>query len=152
MLAGPGDVVQAGEQAGALGPPPAEALVPAAQGGNRGRYEAGRRGGASLAGQDGAGEGSGVLVVIEQPGSGLVPVTTGVHAAGQGAGVLADQVVHPVPAAPAGNQVLVIQGLQAAARGAHAGAVQGGGGVGVDVGAGVQPEPPNSRCWSGARS
>ena len=83
-----------------------------------------------------------MLVVIQQPGGGLVPVTVRVEAAGQGAGVLADQVVHPVPAlGRLGEQVLVIQRLQAAAGGGQAGAVQGGGGVGVDVGAGMQPEP-----------
>ena len=57
--------------------------------------------------------------------------------------MLADQVVQPVPAlGRLGNQVLVVQGLQAAAGGTHVRAVQGGGGVAVDVGAGVQPEPP----------
>jgi len=54
--------------------------------------------------------------------------------------VLADQVVHPVPArGRLGEQVLVVQGLQAAASGRKIGVVQGGGGVAVDVGAGVQP-------------
>ena len=57
--------------------------------------------------------------------------------------MLADQVVHPVPAVgQLGEQVQVVQGLQAAAGGGQAGAVQGGGSVAVDVGAGVQPEPP----------
>jgi hypothetical protein len=58
----------------------------------------------------------------------------------------ADQVVQPVPApGRLGEQVLVIQRLQAAAGGRQAGAVQGGDGVGVDVGAGVQPESPEQR-------
>ena len=61
--------------------------------------------------------GGGVLVVVQQPGGGAVPVTVGV-AGGQGAGVLADQVVQPVPAlGRLGDQVLVVQGLQAAAGG-----------------------------------
>ena len=104
---------------------------------------AGAGAGRALAGDEGVGAGGGVLVVIQQPGGGLVPVTVRVNALGQGAGVLADQVVQPVPAPrQLGEQVLVVQGLQAAAGGRQAGAVQGGGGVGVDVGAGVQPEPP----------
>jgi hypothetical protein len=57
--------------------------------------------------------------------------------------VLADQVVHPVPAlGRLGQQVLVIQRLQPPARGRETGAVQRGGRVAVDVGAGVQPQPP----------
>ena len=61
---------------------------------------------------------------------------------GQGAGVLADQVMEPVPAGGGlGDQVLVVEGLQAAARPGQAGVVQRGGGVGVDVGAGVQAQP-----------
>ena len=149
VLAGSGGVVQAGEQVGALGPDPGQGLLAVGQGGNRGRPGAGRRGGAGagLAGQQGVGEGGGVLVVIQQPGGGLVPVTVRVQAAGQGAGVLADQVVQPVPAlGRLGQQVLVVQGLQAAAGGGQVGAVQGGGGVGVDVGAGCSPSRRNSRC------
>ena len=57
--------------------------------------------------------------------------------------MLAEQVVQPVPAlGQLAEQVLVVQGLQAAAGGVQACAVQGGGGVSVDVGARVQPEPP----------
>ena len=99
--------------------------------------------GAGLAGDEGVGAGGGVLVVIQQPGGGTVPVTVRIQAIGQGAGVLADQVVQPVPAlGRLGNQVLVVQRLQAAAGGGKISAVQGGGGVAVDVGAGVQPQPP----------
>jgi hypothetical protein len=55
--------------------------------------------------------------------------------------VFADQVVQPVPAlGRLGEQVLVIQRLKLAAGGREIGAVQGGGGVAVDVRAGVQPE------------
>ncbi len=98
---------------------------------------------AGLAGEEGVGEGGGVLVVIQQPGGGQLPVTVRVKPIGEGAGVLADQVVQPVPAlGQLGEQVLVVQGLQAAAGGGQVGAVQGGGGVAVDVGARVQPEPP----------
>ena len=95
-----------------------------------------------LAGQQILSAGGGVLVVIQQPSGGLFPVIEGVQAAGQGAGVLADQVVHPVPARGGlGEQVLLVQPLQAAASRGQAGAVQGRGGIRVDVGAGVQPEP-----------
>ena len=106
---------------------------------------AGRWGGAGagLAGQQGVGQGGGVLVVIQQPGGRLVPVTVWVQAAGQGPGVGADQVVHPVPAlGRLGEQVLVVQGLQAAAGGRQVRAVKGGDGVAVDVGAGMQAQPP----------
>jgi hypothetical protein len=155
MLAGLCGVVQAGEQVGALGPGPGQRLLLAGQDGNRGRDRAVRRGGsgAGLAGDEEAGAGGGDLVVIQQPGGGIVPVTVWIKAIGQGAGVLADQVVQPVPALGwLGNQVLVVQGLQAAAGGRKIGAVQGGGGVGVDVGTGVQPSRRNSRCWSPVRS
>ena len=82
-----------------------------------------------------------MLVIIQQPTGGLLPVIAGVQAAGEGAGVLADQVVHPVPArGRLGEQVLLIQPLQAAAGRGQAGAIQGRGGVRVDVGAGVQRE------------
>src|SRR5262249_18540357 len=81
-------------------------------------------------GDEGVGAGGGVLVVIQQPGGGTVPVPVRIQTAGQGAGVLADQVVQPVPAlGRLGEQVLVVQRLQAAAGGRQAGAVQGGGGV-----------------------
>jgi hypothetical protein len=60
---------------------------------------------------------------------------------GEGAGVFADQVVQLVAAGRGfGEQVLVIQALQAAAGGAEGGAVERRGGVGVDVRAGVQAE------------
>ena len=99
--------------------------------------------GAGLAGDEGVGAGGGVLVVIQQPGGGPSRSPVRVQAVGQGAGVLADQVVQPVPAlGRLGEQVLVVQRLQAAAGSGKIGAVQGGGGVGVDVGAGVQPQPP----------
>jgi hypothetical protein len=56
---------------------PAQRLLPVGQSGNGGRFGAGHRGGddAGLAGQQGVGQGGGVLVVIQQPGSGLVLVT-----------------------------------------------------------------------------
>jgi hypothetical protein len=86
--------------------------------------------------------GGGLLVVIQQPAGGLRPVIGGVQAAGQGAGVLTDQVVHPVPAwGGLSEQVLLIQALQAAAGAGQVGAIQSRGGVPVDVSAGVQPEP-----------
>ena len=82
----------------------------------------------------------GVLVVVQQPAQPRRRLGGGVGG-GQGPGVLADQVVQPVPAAGGlGDQVLVVQGLQAAAGGAQIGLVQRGGGIGVDVGAGVQAQ------------
>ena len=87
-----------------------------------------------------AGGTGGVQVVIQQPGRGGVPGSR-VIGSGQGPGVLADQVMEPVPAAGGlGDQVLVIQCLQAAARGGHAAAIQRGGGIGVDVWARVQAQ------------
>ena len=152
VLAGPGGVGQAGEQAGALGSGPPQRLLTVGQVGNRGRYRAVRQAGvqAGLAGDEGVGAGRGVLVVIQQPGGGTVPVTVRVQPHGQSAGVLADQVVQPVPAlGRLGEQVLVVQRLQAAAAARQAGAVQGGGGVGVDVRAGVRPEPPEQPLLPG---
>jgi len=88
-------------------------------------------------------------VVVQQPGSGgtgLGRVVSG----GERAGVLAEQVVQLVAAWPGlGDQVLVIQLVELAAGGGEGGAVQGGGGVGVDAGARDQAEaaeqPP--RTW-----
>ena len=82
-----------------------------------------------------AGGQRGMQVVIQQPagrGVGVGRVVGG----GQGAGVFAEQVVQLVAAGGGlGEQVLVIQLLQAAAGGVQAGAVERGGGVGVEVGA-----------------
>lgn len=62
----------------------------------------------------------------------------------------ADQVVQPVPAVgQLGEQVVVVQSLQAAAGGGQAGAVQGSGGVAVDVSARMQPEPPEQPLMLG---
>ena len=96
VLAGSGGMVQAGEQAGVLGPGSCQGLLTGGQGRDRGRHRAGRLGGGGtgLAG----GEGVGVLAVGQQPGGGLVPVTIRVEAPGVGTGMLAEQVVHPVPA------------------------------------------------------
>ena len=106
-----------------------------------GEVSGGRGGpGPGLAGQAGLGEGGGVLVVVQEPAQGGVSLGGGVGG-GQGPGVLADQVVQPVPAAGGlGEQVLVVQGRQAAAGGAQIGVIERGGGVGVDVGARVQPQ------------
>jgi hypothetical protein len=63
----------------------------------------------------------------------------------EGACVLADQVVQPVPAVcRLGQQVLVIERLQATAGYAEVGAVHGGG-VGADIGTGVHLLPPGER-------
>lgn len=105
-------------------------------------------GSASLAGTEG-----GVLVVIQQPDTDLVPVTIGVKPIGEGTGMGADHLVHPVLAlARFGEQVLAVQGLQGAAGAGQASAVQGGSGEGVDVGARVQPEPPEQPVLLGMRS
>ena len=62
-----------------------------------------------------AGGPGGVQVVVQQPGGGGVAGGR-VIGGGQGPGVLADQVMEPVPAAGGlGDQVLVVEGLQAAA-------------------------------------
>jgi len=51
-----------------------------------------------------------VLVVVQQPGDRLLPLMALVEAVGESAGVLADQVVHPVAArAGLGEQVLVVE-------------------------------------------
>src|SRR4029077_16904883 len=134
VLAGRGGVVEAGEQAGPLGAGPGQRLLPAGPDGNPGRDPALRngRGRAAVAADEGVSAGGGVLVVIQQPTSGILAVPVRVSPAGQGAGVLADQVMHPVPALSRfGQQVLVIQSLQAPARGLDIGAVQRGGGVAV---------------------
>lgn len=90
-----------------------------------------------------AGAGGGFLVVIHQPIRGLVQVIVRVEAVGQGPGVLADEVVHPVPArGRLSEQVLVIQGLQAPAGRGQPGALKSCSAIPVDVGAGMQPEPP----------
>ena len=82
----------------------------------------------------------GVHVVIQQPpgrGTGVRRVT----GVGQRAGVLAEQVVQPVPAGGGlGQQVLVVQAVQVAAGGGQVGAGQRGRGVGVDVGARVHAQ------------
>jgi len=143
VLAGGGGVVQAGEQAGPLSAGPGQRLLTAGQRGNRGRDRAlrGGRAGAGLAGD----EGGGVLVVIQQPGGRQLPVPVRIQAIGQDAGVLADQVTHPVPpVGEHGQQVLVVQRLQAMAGDGQLGAVQGGSGVAVDLGARVQAQPPDA--------
>ena len=90
VLAGSGGLAQAGEQAGALDPDPGQGLLAVGQGGNRGLHRAGR--GAGLAGEKGVGEAGGVMVIIQQPGSGLVPVSVWVKPIGESPGVLAGQV------------------------------------------------------------
>ena len=144
VLAGPDGVAEAGDQIGSFGPGPGQSPRAVRQAGNRGRYRADRGGRArpGLAGDEGVGAGGGVLVVIQQPGGRTFPVLVRVQGASQGAGVLTDQVVQPVPARDwLGQKVLVVQGLQAAAGRGQAGAVQRGRGVGVDVCAGGQPQP-----------
>src|ERR1700678_1593840 len=64
VLAGIGSVIQAGEQAGALGTGPRQRLLTAGQGGNRRRDRAVRGDGACLACEQGVGAGGGILVVV----------------------------------------------------------------------------------------
>ena len=87
-----------------------------------------------------AGGQGGVQVVVQQPADGSVAIRR-VVGGGQGAGVLAEQVVQLVPAGRGlGDQVLVIQLIEAAAGLVQAGVVERGGGVGVEVRAGDQAE------------
>ena len=143
MLAGPGGMVQAGEQVRAFGPGPRQrpGAVRQIRDRDRRRGERGRgRPGPGLAGQPGLGDGGGVLVIIQQVLQPLVSLGGGVGGS-QGPGVLAEQVVQPVPAAGRlGEQVLVVQGRQTAAGGTQIGLIQRGGGISVDVGAPVQPQ------------
>ena len=144
QLALPGGLVQARQQAGPLGLAPRQRLPPAGQDRDLGRRTAdGRSGsGAGPADQQSFGAGSGMLVVIQQPPGGLLPVVMVVKAAGQRASVLADQVVQPVPARSwLGEQVVLIQCLQGTAGIIQRDAVESGRGVRIDVGAWVQPEP-----------
>jgi hypothetical protein len=63
-----------------------------------------------------AGRQRGVQVVVQQPDDGCLP-GNGIIGGGQGAGVFSDQVMEPVPAGGGlGDQVLIVEGLQAAAR------------------------------------
>ena len=87
-----------------------------------------------------AGGHRGVQVVVQQP-PGCGTAAGRVVGGCQGAGVLAEQVVQQVAAGCGlGDQVLVIQVFQAAARLVQADVVEGGGGVGVEAGAGDQAE------------
>ena len=103
--------------------------------GRRQRADAGIEVGDALAGGQG-----GVQVVIQQPPGGGVAICR-VVGGGQGAGVLAEQVVQLVPAGGGlGDQVLVIQLIEAAAGLLQAGVVERGGGAGVEVRPGDQAE------------
>ena len=85
-----------------------------------------------------AGGQGGVQVVIQQPVSGG-GTSSGIILGSQGAGVLAEQVVQLVAAGRGlGDQMLVIELTEMAARLVQAGAVERGGGVGVKIGAGDQ--------------
>ena len=87
-----------------------------------------------------AGGAGGLQEVVQQAACGGVAVG-GRAGGGQGAGVLADQVVEPV-AAPGGldQEVMVIQALQVPAGLGHRDAGQRRGGVGVEVAARVQAQ------------
>ena len=79
-------------------------------------------------------------VVVQQTVRGRVAVG-GIISGSEGAGVLAEQVVQPVTAGRGlADQVLVIQLIEQAASLLHAGVIEGGGGVGVEVRAGDQAQ------------
>jgi len=82
-----------------------------------------------------------LLVVVEQPpgrGGGIGRIVFG----GEGAGMLAEQGVEPVPSRDRlGDQMMVVKSLEVAASLPGAGVIERGGGVGVDVGAGIQAQP-----------
>ena len=132
-----GGVVRGGVQVRALGFQPGGRLPEGGQVGGMRRRVAGRRAavGAGPGGEVPAGGQGGVQVVVQQPagrGVGSGRVVGG----GEGAGVLAEQVMQLVAAGCGlGEQVLVIQLIQAAAGLVQAGAVERGGGVGVEAGA-----------------
>ena len=98
-----------------------------------------------------AGGHGGVQVVVQQPTDRGLVVRGGVSG-GESPGVFAEQVVQAVPAAGRlADQVLVIQFAQAPLGGWQVGAVQGRGGVGVDLGAGVQAEPAEQALLAGGQ-
>src|SRR5262249_48214167 len=129
---GLGGVAGGGIQVGSLSLQPSGRLLPGGQVGGTGRRGASRgAGGASPGGAGPASYRGSVQVVIEQPTRGGVTVG-GVVRGGEGAGVLAEQVVQLVAAGHGlGEQVLVIQPIKAAAGHVEAGVVEGGSGVGV---------------------
>ncbi len=82
-------------------------------------------------------------VVIKQPGQRRPPLPLRVLVGGEVGGVGAQQVVHAVPTGTGGlHQVRPGQQIKQLLGLLHAGVDQGGGGVGVQVRAGVQPEQP----------
>jgi hypothetical protein len=99
-----------------------------------------RRDGGHLTGDVLAGGQRGVQVVVEQSADRFVR-SGGVVGGGESLGVLAEQVVEfKVAGCEPGDQVLVIQALQAAAGSIHGRAVEGGGGTSVEAGAWDQAE------------
>ena len=140
---GGGGVVCGGVQVRPLGLQPDRRLLRCGQRGCMGWRLPGRRPvpGGGPSGEVVLGGGHrGVQVVVQQPprsGTGVGRVAGRC----QGAGVLAEQVVQQVAAGCwLGDQVLVIQVFQAAARLVQADVVEGGGGVGVEAGAGDQAQ------------
>ena len=88
-----------------------------------------------------AGGHGGVQVVIQQPAERGLLIRRAVGG-GESPGVFAEQVVEAVPAAGGfADQVMVIQLAKTPPGGPQVGVVQGRGGVGVDIGTGVQSEP-----------
>jgi len=88
-----------------------------------------------------AGGHGGVQIVVQQPADRSLLIR-GVIVSSESSGMLAEQVMKAVPATGRlADQVLVLQFAQAPPDGWQAGAVQGRGGAGVDLGARVQAEP-----------
>jgi len=89
-----------------------------------------------------SGGASGAQVVIQQAAEAGVAFGRRVGG-GQGPGVPVDEVMEPVaPVRGLGEQVLVIEGFQAASGGRDVSVVESGRGVSVDAAARVQAEAP----------
>src|SRR5215467_7008051 len=137
-----GGVVCGGVQVGALGFQPGGSLRKGGQVRGLRRRVTGQRVavGVGPGGEVPAGGHGGVQVVVQQSADRGIRFG-GVLTGGQGAGVLAEQVVQLVAAGGGlGEQVVVIQVIELAAGSIEGGGVQGSSGVGVDARAGDQAE------------
>ena len=96
-----------------------------------------------------AGGQRGVQVVVQQPAGRGVAISW-VVGGGEGAGVLAEQVVQPVAAGGGlGEQVLVIQLIEAAAGLIQLVSSSAAAAWASKSGPGTRPRRRNSRCWPG---
>ena len=96
-----------------------------------------------------AGGPGGVRVIVHQPADGGVRISRLVGS-GERAGVLAEQIVQEVAAGRGlGDQMMVVELIELTAGGWHVDVVEGGRGVGIDVRARGQAQPPEQpllRC------